>query len=62
MELGVDSEIVDAADVVSYGEACRWLKEAAVRNYPASAFGRKYGGSAKVVTLAAPRQRPLWSS
>jgi hypothetical protein len=61
-ELGIDGAMVDATHVRSYTEAARWLKQAAIRHYPASAFGRKYRGSAKVVTLSKPSQQPSWTS
>lgn len=62
VELGMDGAMIDASHVHSYAEGRRWLKQAAIRHYPASAFGRKHGGSAKVVTLSKPRQQPFWTS
>lgn len=62
VELGNESDIVDGTDVASYAEACGWLKDAAVRNFPASAFGKKYRGEAKVFTLPKPKHEPSWSS
>ena len=62
VELGIDGAMVDATHVGSHAEASRWLKQAAIRHYPASAFGRKYRGPAKVVTLSKPSQQPSWTS
>ena len=62
VELGVDGDMIDANHVRSSVEASRWLKQAAIRHYPASRFGRKYGGSAKVVTLSKPMRQPSWTS
>ncbi len=62
VELGMDGAMIDANHVHSYAEASKWLKQAAIRHYPASTFGRKYGGSAKVVTLSKPMRQPFWTS
>jgi hypothetical protein len=62
VELGTDGAMVDTIHVRSYAAASKWLKQAAIRHYPASAFGRKYGGSAKVITLSKPIQQPFWTS
>jgi len=62
VELGMEGAIIDATHARSYAEASEWLKKAAVRHYPASIFGRKYGGSAKVVTMSKPLQQPFWTS
>ena len=62
VEIGADGAMVDATHVSSYAEAFAWLKKAAVQHYPASTFGRKYGGSAKVVMLSKPSQQPFWTS
>lgn len=62
LELGADGAMIDATHVCSYAEASEWLKKAAIRHYPASTFGRKYGGSTKVVTLSKPMRQPPWAS
>ena len=62
VELGTDGAMIDAIHVRSYTEASTWLKKAALRHYPASAFGRKHGRSAKVVTLSKPTAQPAWTS
>jgi hypothetical protein len=62
VELGMDGAMIDARHVRSYAEASRWLKQAAIRHYPFSAFGRKHRGSAKVVTLSKPSPQPFWTS
>ena len=62
VELGMDGAMVDATHVRSYAEASRWLKQAAIRHYPASAFSRKYRGPAKVVTMSRPSEQPSWTS
>jgi hypothetical protein len=61
-ELGTDGAMVDSTHVQSYAEASKWLKKAVLRHHPSSAFGRKYGRSAKVVTLSTPIAQPPWSS
>ena len=62
VELGTDGATVDSAHVRYYADACKWLKEAAARHYPASRFGRKHGRLAKVVTLSKPTPQPAWTS
>ena len=61
VELGIDGAMIDATQVSSYADASAWLKQAALQHYPASPFGRKYGRSAKVVTLSKPMRQPSWT-
>jgi hypothetical protein len=63
VEIGCEGEMVDAAHVESFDDACTWLKQSALRNYPISAFAKRYGGDeSKLVTLPKPKQQPSWSS
>jgi hypothetical protein len=59
VEIGCEGEMVDAAHVESFDHACTWLKQSALRNYPMSAFAKRYGGDeSKLVTLPRPKQQP----
>jgi len=62
VELGMDGAMIDATNVRAYAEASSWLRQAAIRHYPFSAFGRKHRGSAKVVTFSKPIRQPSWTS
>ena len=62
VELGMDGAMIDSSHVRSYAEAAKWLKQAAIRHYPFSAFGRKHRSSAKVITLSKPMRQPSWTS
>jgi hypothetical protein len=47
--LGMAPIFKETAHLGSYIEACRWLKQAAIRHYPDSAFARKYGHGLRLV-------------
>jgi hypothetical protein len=55
--LGLAPAFDEEAEVRTYREACRWLKEAAIRHYPESEFAKKHRGPAKVITLPPPTGR-----
>lgn len=48
--IGIPPNFNDAAHVGTYVEGCRWLKQAAIRHYPQSAFARKYGHGIGTIT------------
>jgi hypothetical protein len=62
LEIGSEGEMVDAAHVGSFDDACAWLRQSALRNYPMSAFGSKYGSDVKVVSFPRPKRQPSWTS